>query len=370
MGWRDLYAENQAVIQRHLRGDGREAAVGGGCDAGFGGGRDAPPGTTLRAAPGLAPAACLARPRATLEELDHLPAGPQRWFVHTPPGVATTSRAPLLVMLHGCTQSAQSFVAATGMNEAADRHGFVVLYPEQGPAANQRGCWNWFEAAHQSRGAGEPAAIAGATRAVLAAVSRRPIDPDRVFVAGLSAGGAMAAVLAVTHPDLFAGVAVHSGLAYRSATTMRGAFAAMARGGPHPEREGLAAAEATGARARPIPALVLHGTKDRLVAPVNGEQAVVQWLTMNHVAAGGSVRLDPRRPTETTRDHAPGGRSFTRRRWHDDRGGILVEHVGVEGMGHAWSGGAAGARHSDPHGPSATEAICRFFGRVGAREGG
>jgi poly(hydroxyalkanoate) depolymerase family esterase len=366
MGWRDLYAENQAVIQRHLRGAGAAP------DPGL-----ATPRARARRAVGIlqgrgegaVPVPGPEHARDGLEPLDLGP-GPQQWFLHTPAALTRATRAPLVVMLHGCTQSAASFAAATGMNEAAGRHGFVVLYPEQGPAANQRGCWNWFEAAHQIRRGGEPAAIAGAARAVMATSARAGIDPGRVFVAGLSAGGAMATVLAATHPDLFAGVAVHSGLAFRSATTMGGAFAAMARGGPDPEREGRAAATAMGAAARPIPALVVHGTKDRVVAPVNGEQVVAQWLTMDRLTAPQRFRGDPREPSRTEGGQAPGGRSFTRRWWADEGGRVLVEHLSVDGLGHAWSGGAAGARHSDPRGPSATEAICGFFARVERRGDG
>src|SRR3954452_5954768 len=141
-------------------------------------------------------------------------------FVHAPPDLDPATPAPLVVMLHGCTQTAASFSAGSLMNRTADRHGFVVAYPEQSREENPSCCWNWFSSSHQARGGGEPASIAGATRTVAEAVDRWTIDPARVFVAGMSAGGAMAAVMAATYPDVFAAVAIHSGLAYGSARSL------------------------------------------------------------------------------------------------------------------------------------------------------
>src|SRR3954466_2369262 len=144
-------------------------------------------------------------------------------------------------MLHGCTQTAASFSSGSLMNRTADRHGFVVAYPEQSTEENPSRCWNWFAPSHQARGGGEPASIAGAVRVVTEAKDRWTVDPARVFVAGMSAGGAMAAVLAATYPDVFAAVAIHSGLAYGSARTLPAATQAMRRGGPDPQAQGVAA---------------------------------------------------------------------------------------------------------------------------------
>src|SRR3954454_3063899 len=192
--WRELYASNRAVIE------GREPLGPRGGGAG------------------------LALPRQTTGELIRLEHDDGRLgravFAYAPPDLAPATRAPLVVMLHGCTQTAASFSAGSLMNRAADRHGFVVAYPEQSREENPSCCWNWFSSSHQARGGGEPASIAGATRTVAEAVDRWTIDPARVFVAGMSAGGAMAAVMAATYPDLFAAVAIHSGLAYGSARSL------------------------------------------------------------------------------------------------------------------------------------------------------
>src|SRR3954447_8405401 len=199
-------------------------------------------------------------------------------------------------MLHGCTQTAASFAAGSLMNRTADRHGLVVAYPEQSTEETPARCWNWFSPSHQARGAGEPASIAGAVRAVAAATDRWAVAPARVFVAGMSAGGAMAAVMAATYPDVFAAVAIHSGLAYGSARSLPSATQAMSRGGPNPPTLGELAFAAMGATARVVPALVVHGTADATVAPINGEQAVRQWMETNRRAARGAYDADFDRP--------------------------------------------------------------------------
>ena len=208
-------------------------------------------------------------------------------------------------MLHGCTQDAASFAAATRMNEAADRHGFVVVYPQQERGENPQACWNWFSPDHQARGAGEPASIAAVVRELVGTTSAVAIDARRVFVAGMSAGGAMAAILGATYPDLFAAVAVHSGLAYGSATGVGAAFSAMARGAGDPVARGRAAHAAMGDLARPVPSIVVHGTADATVAPINGDQVLEQSMAANRLAAPGVVRV--RHPTRPTSDRRRAG---------------------------------------------------------------
>ena len=176
----------------------------------------------------------------------------------------------------------------------------------------------------------------------------------------------MAAVLAYTYPDLVAAFAVHSGIAYRAATSMPAAFAAMAGGGADPTLHGGAAHAAMGQRARPIPSMVIHGTEDATVAPVNAEQVLAQSMAANALAAPGARAHDPARPTETERGTAAGGRAYTRARWLDEGGAAVHESLTVHGMGHAWSGGTAGGSHTDAQGPDATEAIWRFFAQVPA----
>jgi poly(hydroxyalkanoate) depolymerase family esterase len=267
---------------------------------------------------------------------------------------------PLLCMLHGCTQDPASFAAATRMNDAAERHGFVVVYPEQQRGANPQGCWNWFLPEHQHRGAGEPAALAGIVEQVIAA-SDQAIDARRVFVAGLSSGGAMAAIFAATYPDVVAAAAVHSGLAYGSASNVSAAFQTMARGGATAAEQGPAARRAMGPHARAVPTMVIHGRADQTVAPVNADQVLQQAMTANRLATAGAWDIDPGRPTTTAREHRDGGLAWTRSRWTDGAGRLLHELILVDGLGHAWSGGPAGGSYTDPRGPDATEAILRFF---------
>jgi poly(hydroxyalkanoate) depolymerase family esterase len=264
-------------------------------------------------------------------------------------------------MLHGCTQDPATFGAATLMNRAADRHGFVVVYPGQNRRRNAQGCWNWFLADHQRRDQGEPAAIAATVHELIDANSLCTIDAARVFVAGLSAGGAMAAILGACYPDLFAAVAVHSGLAYRSATSAGSAFEVMSRGGGDAGFQGEAAYAAMGAYARPVPGLVIHGTADRTVAPLNATQVLRQSMKTNHLAAPETCDHDPDQPTSSRTVDAESGYAYTLSRWIDGRGALMHELLMVDGLGHAWSGGAAGGSYADPRGPSAAEAMWAFF---------
>ena len=278
--------------------------------------------------------------------------------VHRPPGLSPTSPAPLIVVLHGCTQSATSLAADTGLNALADRHGLVVAYPEQAAGRNVRRCWNWFEPANQTRGSGEPALLAAAITRLTAGVEGQAIDSDRVFLAGFSAGGAMACVTAAAYPELFAGLAVHSGLAYRSASGLPDALRAMRHGARHPAGLGPAARAAIG-QPRRLPTIVFHGAADGIVHPVNGDQVAGQWRHVN----GLTGELEPAPPV---RGRVDGGHAYIRRRWSDARGRPVVDQVSVDGLGHAWAGGASGGPYADPRGPSAADAIWRFFEEASA----
>jgi poly(hydroxyalkanoate) depolymerase family esterase len=241
---------------------------------------------------------------------------------------------PLVVMLHGCTQNPDDFAAGTNMNEAARQRGFYVLYPAQTQHANSSRCWNWFKHNHQKRGRGEPAILAGMTRDVMA---RYNIDPQRVYVAGLSAGGAMAAILGDAYPDLFAAVGVHSGLPTGSATNVQGALSVMKSG----------AVAASQRSAASPPTIVFHGDKDATVHPGNGEQVV---------AASAGVS----RP-QTNKACSPNGRDYTQRVYTDAAGRVVAEHWAVHGAGHAWSGGSARGSYTDALGPDASGEMLRFF---------
>ena len=259
------------------------------------------------------------------------------------PRHARGRRLPLVVMLHGCMQDADDFAAGTAMNELAEAAPFLVVYPEQTRAANARGCWNWFRPAHQERDGGEPAILAGITRQVIA---QHGADPSRVYVAGLSAGGAMALVLALAYPELYAAVGVHSGVAYKAGTSLWSAWLAMQAGGHDPRREAARLA-ARGARA--VPLIVFHGARDRVARPSNAEQIVQQWL---HLDGGRDGALAP---------VAERGDGWTRTRWRGADGAARVERWIVDALGHAWSGGRPEGSFTDAGGPSASAEIMRFF---------
>ncbi|MBR0669243.1 PHB depolymerase family esterase [Roseomonas hellenica] len=251
---------------------------------------------------------------------------------------------PLVVMLHGCTQSPDDFAAGTRMNALAEEHGCLIVYPSQTQSANAQKCWNWFSPGDQERDQGEPSLIAGITRQVMCDYA---VDPRRVYVAGLSAGGAAAAIMAQAYPDLYAAVGVHSGLACGAARDIPSAFAAMRQGSAAPQHAGHAGA-AKGSR-RIVPTIVFHADKDGTVHPRNGDQVIAQS------GAGGTLR------TELQRGQVPGGRSYSRAIHANAAGEPVLEQWLVHGGGHAWSGGSAAGSYTDPQGPDASREMLRFF---------
>lgn len=272
----------------------------------------------------------------TLRRLTHHGAAGSRDYLLYVPSGGGGGPAPLIVMLHGGTQTALDFAAGTRMNHLAERHGFLVAYPEQDRRANPRGYWNWFRAEDQTAGTGEPSIIAGLVDDIC---RDNEIDLSAIHVAGLSAGGAMAAVLAATHPELFAGVAVHSGIGYRAATDLPSAFAAMQGAGqPVASRE-------------PVRTIVFHGTDDHLVAPVNADQIVDAALT-------GRPGLTRHR---TDHPASEAGRAHLVETHRDTDGVVQVESWRVQGGGHCWFGGDPAGSYTDPAGPDASAAMVRFF---------
>lgn len=276
------------------------------------------------------------------------------YTLYTPPAGAGAPR-PLVVMLHGCTQSPTDFAAGTRMNDLADQKGFLVVYPEQPSSANQNKCWNWFEPAHQARGQGEPAAI----KAIVDAVKgRTPVDGSRVYVAGLSAGAAMSVIMGATYPDVFSAIGVGAGLEYKAATSMTAAFTAMNSGGPNPDTQGTAAYGAMGTARRNVRAIVFHGTSDYTVYPVNGDQVAAQWVQTNDLTDDGTDNGSKSTSQLSTRSGSvSGGRAYTVKTY----AGGVVEHWTVTGMGHAWSGGSTAGTYTDPGGPDASAELWRFF---------
>jgi poly(hydroxyalkanoate) depolymerase family esterase len=251
----------------------------------------------------------------------------------------------LIVMLHGCTQSPDDFAAGTRMNAAAEEHTCLVAYPGQISSANLQKCWNWFSEGDQQREGGEPSLIAGITRQVMRDYA---VDPGRVYVAGLSAGGAAAAVMGDAYPDLYAAIGVHSGLACGAARDMPSAFAAMQKG-----NSGSAHRPAGASRSAPqrqvIPAIVFHGDHDTTVNPRNSDAVVAQ------LAKGMALK------THAEDGHVPGGYAYRRMLHSDASGRTLIEQWVIHGAGHAWFGGSPAGSYTDPRGPDATGEMVRFF---------
>jgi poly(hydroxyalkanoate) depolymerase family esterase len=286
-------------------------------------------------------------PRAPGEFLEHsfsAAAGTRRYKLYVPSTPATEPR-PLIVMLHGCTQDPDDFSAGTAMNALAEEHGCLVLYPEQGRESNATLCWNWFEASHQGRDGGEPSLIAGMTREV---IERWQADPQRVYVAGLSAGGAMAAIMGATYPDVYAAVGVHSGLPVGRARDLITGLAAM-------KKVPAAAGKTAGRLRQRVPAIVFHGDSDATVHPDNGEAVLQQFVH----PVPGSTDEPLRRVQERSKGAA--GHGYTKTAMLDSSGRSVAEYWEIHGAGHAWAGGSSAGSYTDPAGPDASAEMLRFF---------
>lgn len=242
---------------------------------------------------------------------------------------------PLIVMLHGCTQNAEDFAAGTGMNALAEEFGLLIAYPTQPSGANAQKCWNWYRPEDQARDGGEPAVIAGLTRDIQ---RDHGADPARTYVAGLSAGGAAAAVMAAAYPEVFRAVGVHSGLPAGGARDIPSAFAAMrggSKGRPHQTT---------------VPTIVFHGRADTTVHPDNGTAVLEQ-----------AIQAMPGLRVTTRRGVSEGGRGYSARGYLDTDGRSLAEIWEIDGAGHAWAGGSSAGSYTDPYGPDASREMVRFF---------
>jgi poly(hydroxyalkanoate) depolymerase family esterase len=301
-------------------------------------------------------------------------AGTRRWKLWVPRGYDATRRRPLVVMLHGCTQDPDDLARGTRVTEHADRRDLLVLLPEQPVSANVKKCWNWYDPAHQARDAGEPALIAGMTRQ---AMQSWAVDSSRVYLAGISAGAAMASLVAVAYPDVYAAVALHSGIPYRAASNVMEGVAAMSAGVPDPLRLARAARDAMGARARVIPAMIVQGAADPVVKPVNALHTRDLWVAMNALVSGKMgeppVQVAPARRAEsrvagldvvtecygprTASERTASERTASERTASE----CEVETLTVAGLAHAWSGGSRLGTFTDERGPDATDEILRFL---------
>ena len=275
-------------------------------------------------------------------------AGEIRYKLFIPAGLRDAA-PPLVVMLHGCTQSPDDFARGTRMNALAQEHGYVIAYPAQSKRRNATRCWNWFRSADQHRDGGGEATLIAALAAHL--IKTHGLDARRIYAAGLSAGGAMAAVLAAAYPEVFAAIGVHSGLPVGAARDLPSAFAAMANGAAHSTSRGPHSV------VHRVPAIVFHGDRDSTVDPSNGAAVVFQAT-----ATGTPMPGDESKAHATSeRGSVPGGRSYTRTIHRNDAGIVVAEQWTVHGGGHAWFGGDGAGSYTDPSGPDASGEMLRFF---------
>ena len=262
-------------------------------------------------------------------------AGTRSYKLYVPSTYTGTEAVPLVVMLHGCTQSPVDFASGTQMNQLAEEMQCLVVYPAQSQQANAQRCWNWFSAIDQTRDQGEPSIIAGITRDVMASHN---VDASQVYVAGLSAGGAMATIMGTLYPDLYAAVGVHSGLPFASAHDLPSALAAMKGKFGRPQEPG-----------KTIPIIVFHGDRDTTVHPANGDELIARGK--HHAAM--EIVIEPGR--------VPDGHAYTRTVHKHPDGTAHAEQWLIHGAGHAWSGGSARGSYTDGKGPDASREMMRFF---------
>src|ERR1700736_772694 len=277
----------------------------------------------------LMPSAPVSRPDVVppggkfIEETYSNPAGTRTYKLYIPSRYQGQT-FPLIVMLHGCTQSPDDFAAGTRMNLIAEQQTCLVVYPAQASEANAAKCWNWFRPSDQQRGQGEPSLIAGITRQVMRDYS---VDPQRVYIGGLSAGAAAAAVMGATYPDLYAAIGVHSGLACRAANDLPSAFTAMRQGKMRAVSGPDEMSAIPGPRS-PVPTIVFHGDRDTTVHPRNGDHVIAQ------------SKRDATLQEMVHRGRIPGGHAYTRTIHSDAGGRAIVEQWDIHSAAHAWSGGS------------------------------
>jgi poly(hydroxyalkanoate) depolymerase family esterase len=272
--------------------------------------------------------------------------------LYVPSTYRAGTRVPLVVALHGCTETADVYRQLSGWDKLAEAKGFIVVFPEQSSSRNYMSCWNWFLQADMQRGSGEPSMIAGLASSIERTYS---VDTHRVYVAGFSAGGAMANVMGAAYPDVFAAVGVGSGCEYNG-------LPCVGYQGPNPATTGKQAYDAMGAHARVMPVIVFQGDADNIVAPANAPLIVREWQVTDDYADNGSFDGSiPTAPTKVSWGVVPGGRFYTVTTYGDGHGNDLIDYWLVRGMNHAWSGGNGSQQYADPLGPDESAAMYAFF---------
>jgi poly(hydroxyalkanoate) depolymerase family esterase len=278
--------------------------------------------------------------------------GTLSYELYVPSTYTAGTAVPLVVALHGCTETADVYRQLSGWDTEGQAENFIVLFPQQSSSRNSEECWNWFEQADMQRGSGEPSIIAGMVGSVEQNYS---INTKQVYVAGFSAGGAMANVMAATYPDIFAAVGVGSGCEYNG-------LPCVGAPGPPASQTGQEAYQAMGSYARVMPAIVFQGDSDDIVDPANGPLIVNEWqVTDNYALDGSATGAIPTTPLSTTNGSSSGGQSYTVTQYGDQNGNDLIDYWVIHGMNHAWSGGSSSELYSDPSGPSETAAMWAFF---------
>lgn len=295
------------------------------------------------------------------------PEGSRRYKLYVPTRRDGTKASRLIVMLHGCTQDPDDFARGTRMNELAGRDGFLVLYPEQPASAQPLKCWTWYDKLHQQRGKGEPAIIAGMTQRIM---RENRVDPNRVYLAGVSAGAAMGAILGATYPDIYRGLALHSGIAYALVTDVSKALGAMRAPDGAGDALGSAVTLAMGDRRRVMPVFIAQGTVDASVNQANGPLLAAQWANANGVAEVKPGKAGDKGENKETKEKTGGEKakmgerpaySVARSVYTAPNGMTIVDLWMIQGLGHAWSGGSKEGTFTDERGPDVSSAIVSFF---------
>ena len=284
-----------------------------------------------------------------------------RYRLFVPESASSAVARPLLVVLHGCRQSAQDMILLSGFHALAQAQNLAVLYPEtEASAGNPYGCWRWWVPENHVRTGGEPEII---VRMVAEAAAATAVDRDRVYAAGFSSGGAMSAILGALYPDVFAAVGAHSGIPYAAAGDGSCVLDVMSDGASGVESSAAIAYHSRGKVQRPMPLMVIHGEEDEVVAAENATGLIRQFAQLNDIADdgdGGNQSVDAKADS-SREDRIGDGRPFRINSYYDARGEEIMREVRIAGMGHDWSGGPADAAFSDPRGPDAASLLWSFF---------